>query len=484
MKVFLSYPSVRRDLAERLELALEAEGHEVFMDRSELKAGEAFHQRLREAIQAADAMVFVVTPESVAPGSYALAELEIARQRWRRPGGHVLPVMASPTPIAALPAYLSAVTVLQPRGEIVAETVAAVAHLAAAVGGRGRRFALVAVALIAAVAVLAILGQRRSGQHAAEQARLEAQSRDTARAAQARQLCDDGSHSAAMAQLDALAGRESAPAEVLRAREDCAMSWLRGMSAIEGRSTFDAQVTRLEPVLVQALGSARGEHAADLRAHLGWGEYLRRREGAAFADPVVHWQRALGDDPANVYAHAMWARHLLDRPGGLPEAKVHFAQALAGDRDRAYVRALQLGGSVGGSIERTAYALTVVDEMRRTGEVVDERHRSRLWGYAFGSSMLAPADRAVLLAALPAADLLATFNALYPAANVAEDRRPLWRFAHATLLAAAGDRQAARAGFDSLVRELRAGRHAGRLLDESQRALDRLGPATGAKTAR
>ena len=80
MKLFLSYPSGQRELAERLTLALEAEGHEVFIDRSELKAGESFHQRLRESIFAADAMVFLVTPDSVRPGSYALAELNIARQ--------------------------------------------------------------------------------------------------------------------------------------------------------------------------------------------------------------------------------------------------------------------------------------------------------------------------------------------------------------------------------------------------------------------
>ena len=98
MKLFLSYPSAQRDLAESLTLALEAEGHEVFIDRADLKAGQAFHQTLREAILGADGMLFLVTPESVAPGSYALAELNIAQQRWRRPGGHVLPVMVVATP--------------------------------------------------------------------------------------------------------------------------------------------------------------------------------------------------------------------------------------------------------------------------------------------------------------------------------------------------------------------------------------------------
>jgi len=52
MKLFISYPSGQRGLAERLTLALEAEGHEVFIDRADLKAGESFHHTLREATAA------------------------------------------------------------------------------------------------------------------------------------------------------------------------------------------------------------------------------------------------------------------------------------------------------------------------------------------------------------------------------------------------------------------------------------------------
>lgn len=61
---------------------------------------------------------------------------------------------------------------------------------------------------------------------------------------------------------------------------------------------------------------------------------------------------------------------------------------------------------------------------------------------------------------------------MYPEAQVDNDRRLLWRFVRATLFANDGDRAAARAGFESLVTELRTGRHAGRLLDEAQRGLD------------
>jgi len=117
LKLFISYPSDQKDLAERLRLALEAEGHEVFTDRSELKEGEPYHEALREAIEEADAMVFFITPRSVSPGSYALTELDTAQRRWRAPGGRLLPVVVAPTPIDTIPPYLRSVTLLQPKGD-------------------------------------------------------------------------------------------------------------------------------------------------------------------------------------------------------------------------------------------------------------------------------------------------------------------------------------------------------------------------------
>lgn len=469
MKLFLSYPSAERTLAERLALALEAEGHEVFIDRSDLPAGEAFHQRLRQAIEAADAMVFLVTPAAVAPGSYTLAELDIARQRWRRPGGHVLPVVVAATPIATLPPYLAAVTLLQPRGELVAETVAAVARLGS--GRRGQGAVVAAVALVVALA-LGIAGwqlaQRRAAEQAEREAALAAERQHVAQAQELLPLCTNGQHDAVFMQLGELAGRSPLPA-VLAAREDCAMRWLREMRASSGQRSFTEQVARVQPVLLQGLAAAQGRRAADLRAHLGWGDFLRRREGAADADPVPHFQRALGDEPGNVHAHAMWARALL--PARLDEARPHFEQALAGGRERAFVRLLQFGGSLGSSSELAAYAVSVADAMRRSGETVAAPLRQQLWRHAFGTRLLAAEDRAVLRDALPAQDLLATFEWLFPDAELAPDQLALRRFAQATLQAQAGQSDSARATFTALAGEMRAAGQSGRLLDETQRAL-------------
>lgn len=474
MKLFLSYPSGQRDLAERLTLALEAEGHEVFIDRADLKAGESFHQTLREAILGADAMVFLVTPQAVASGSYALAELNIAQQRWRRPGGHVLPVMVVATPMAALPSYLSAVTVLQPRGEAVAEIVAAVARLKPPPTRRRLQIAAAAALALVTLATVGTFAWRHRQHAAADQARLEAQQLDQAQAASARELCDSGGHAVAMARFNELVAGRQPPAQVLAAREDCAMRWLREMRATVGRTSFSEQVARVQPVLLQGLSTASGTRAADLRSHIGWGEYLRGRDGAAGTDPVAHWRRALADDGDNVYANAMWARQLLDRAGRLDEAKALFSKAAASGRDRPFLRALQFGGTLGGNIENASYAVAVADEMRRGGEAIEPHHRDRLWNSALGAALFQAEARENLFAALPPAQLLETFDWLYPDSQVRDDRRMLWRFVRASLLANKGDREAARAGFAALVADLRRSQRSGRLLDEAQRGLDRL----------
>ena len=118
--------------------------------------------------------------------------------------------------------------------------------------------------------------------------------------------------------------------------------------------------------------------------------------------------------------------------------------------------------------------------MRRAGEPIEPVHRRRLWSYAFGTRMLDAEARGRLFAALAPADLLATFEWLFPAAEVRDDQRALWRFGQASLLAHSGQTAAARSGFEALVGELRAARSSGRLLDQSQLAIERLSPPTAA----
>ncbi|MCI0558922.1 MAG: toll/interleukin-1 receptor domain-containing protein [Nitrososphaera sp.] len=121
MKLFLSYAAENCGIAEEIYFALVGAGHEVFFDRPSLKPGDNYDRRLREAIEAADGVIFLISPQSVQIGGYALTELKYARQKWVHPERRVLPVMVKPTRFEAIPAYLRAVTILQPEGNIAAE---------------------------------------------------------------------------------------------------------------------------------------------------------------------------------------------------------------------------------------------------------------------------------------------------------------------------------------------------------------------------
>ena len=124
MDIFISYSSHDAPLAEQLVYRLRGDGHTVFFDRQSLPPGEAYDKRIRDAIEACDRFVFLVSPASIAPGSYALSELTMASQRWPSPVGHVLPVEVGRIDYDTLPPYLGAVTVFRTGGDLVAELVA------------------------------------------------------------------------------------------------------------------------------------------------------------------------------------------------------------------------------------------------------------------------------------------------------------------------------------------------------------------------
>ena len=148
MRVFLSYASEQRDLATRLALALRGMWINVFFDRDALPPGGAFDLRIRKAILRCHAFIFLASRQSLQTGAYPLSELGIAERRWPYPAGKLLPVVVDDTPIEALPGYLRAVSVLQPKGDIVAEVLDAV--------GRVRKHRIRNLALWSAAVSIAI----------------------------------------------------------------------------------------------------------------------------------------------------------------------------------------------------------------------------------------------------------------------------------------------------------------------------------------
>ena len=124
--VFLSYATADRDVAEEVHFALATAGLEVFFDRESLTPGGEYHTRIHQELNRSSLLVFLISPDSVAKGSYCLSELKFAKEKWPSPKGVVLPVIVRETDFKAIPAYLKAVTVETPEGDLAAEVLALV----------------------------------------------------------------------------------------------------------------------------------------------------------------------------------------------------------------------------------------------------------------------------------------------------------------------------------------------------------------------
>ncbi|MGO9174348.1 MAG: toll/interleukin-1 receptor domain-containing protein [Rhodomicrobium sp.] len=162
MRIFLSYASERRAVAEPIALALRNRGHEVFLDKDDLPAGKSYGAQIEDAIKGSDLMIFLISPESVEQGRYTLSELEFARKHWRVASRKLLPVKIADTDLAKVPAFAKSVTILEPQGNIAAEVAAAADDL------RGLEYAITVglqVSLIALVfGLLSYFSFRSDGQ--------------------------------------------------------------------------------------------------------------------------------------------------------------------------------------------------------------------------------------------------------------------------------------------------------------------------------
>jgi TIR domain len=133
MRIFLSYATQQRALAEQIRAALIEEGYTVFFDQTDLPAGGDYHSGIREAVTRSHVFVFLVSPDSLEAGTYARTELQLA-QDLGRSGPWVLPVMVQHVDFTTLPPALSEVTVLEPAGDVPAEILAQIERF-----GRRRR---------------------------------------------------------------------------------------------------------------------------------------------------------------------------------------------------------------------------------------------------------------------------------------------------------------------------------------------------------
>ena len=86
-EIFLSYSRLDRQFADELSRGLTARGLEVWVDREEIEAGDAWRAAISEAIASCDAFLVLLSPNSVTSKNVA-KELSIAESRDR----HIVPV--------------------------------------------------------------------------------------------------------------------------------------------------------------------------------------------------------------------------------------------------------------------------------------------------------------------------------------------------------------------------------------------------------
>lgn len=474
MKIFLSYASEQSDLAKEIALALRAEDHTVFFDRSALPPGEPYNAEIRQAIEESHLFIFLISPQSVAAGRYTLTELEFAERKWPKPWGHVLPVMVMPTAKADIPPYLRAGTILQPTGNMAA-TVAAEVHRMA--GARWLRRLRRSSRQLLILLVLVVVGVSAAFWYRHEQEQRKTLERLFKEATMQQ---ESGHYEEAwkiLAQAQTIAPNK---AEVHEKEARLAMTWLENAWISNGEGSFSAIVDTVLPALSQCSTSAKKIHAADCLAHMGWGDFLKFRDGQRGLKPEELYQRALALDPDNPYAHVLWGFHLLTSKGSPEEAKEHFERALASGRERPYVRQMQLAAwlyNKGNSGEDEA--IRVVNDMRRKDEPLlagDEGSTvrwSNLWNVYY-DRIIYGHDQHAFLSVLSPSDHVATFEWVFPAALVPESKRVFYHFILGSLQEHAGDYTHALATLQSMWKRSAKELENAHLLEKTTEAILRL----------
>jgi hypothetical protein len=254
--------------------------------------------------------------------------------------------------------------------------------------------------------------------------------------------------------LAKLAGQlDEARRQVREAQEDLAMAWLENVRLSQGQ-TFSSVVDKLIPVLDRGIASASGARKADLLAHVGWAYFLKTRDGGSGLDPEQQYRQALEIDPANPYAHAYRGHWKVWRGAPPAAARQDFAAAVASGRARQHVRAIQLA-TLGNSRsdESALELLKVVNEMRKDGEPFGPRTRRdvyAVYAFAFGDDGLLQK----VLSAVPPAEQVATFLALFGGTESDEGKRRMQHAFLAVLQEAAGQPAEALRTWQALRAEL------------------------------
>jgi HEAT repeat protein len=196
--------------------------------------------------------------------------------------------------------------------------------------------------------------------------------------------------------------------ELRKEQIQLAMVWLRNIHALSPH-TFTEYVDQLLPCLYEGAAREKATLAADIHAHIGWGNFLKFREGNRQLEIEGQYKKAIAFDANNPYAHVMWGHWILFQHGKLSDAQEHFAAALKTGREKAFVRSFQLSAlEWPDSVEERIEIVRVLNAMRKNKEDLSLEKRERLLSTVYERRREEMWEQ--LPTVLPAAEHLATFN--------------------------------------------------------------------------
>ena len=266
---------------------------------------------------------------------------------------------------------------------------------------------------------------------------------------------------------------------------DAAMGWLDDFHVIapgggDADSLAGALLAGIMPVLDAGLARANGQRprAADILAHIGWAHWLNQKLAHLEFGPDAErdLRQALQIDSSNVFAHAMLGNWIIQTGGRTEEALMHFRIAVEANKARPFVRRLQLGVLVYPRDPETRLALIqLANEMRKNGEPIDDRERSRILT-AYDPTVNSAPELSQTLSAVPPDESWATYLWLDTrTGKAASDYQRLQHdFIHAGILEIEGNRKDALGAFQRLRSELSRGRYDGRIVTHVDDAITRL----------
>jgi hypothetical protein len=253
---------------------------------------------------------------------------------------------------------------------------------------------------------------------------------------------------------------------VLDAQLNATMEWVENFSVLvsEGQSATNAagqQIDQMLPILNAGLSRLKGSRAADVEAHLGWTHWLNwhiaEREYRATAEKDL--RAAVELDKNNVYANAMLGNWMLQNRGNFSEAIAHLNTAVATGKARPLVREMQVGGLLGNDIPGArAEIFKAMDDIRRSGEPLDEETKHRIVGFCCEAAMSSDAELKESLTAVPKDDAWKTYLWLSDAPVESSEQKAktlTQEFVHARLLEFTGDSAGAFAMYRTLQTELK-----------------------------